>query len=210
MFEQNQNEGVVQSYEGSKASALIGILLILASILAYVFFVKQFVGQVSLLQDNLSAVDKNITEMEGKIKEYESAETQLDLSSEVQKKEVLKSVPDNLNQDGVIKDLIKISKAHDIKLNSLSFGKGVGKNSIGVLRINASFEGSYSDLISFLEGIEQNARLFVVDSVSVQVSKEEVLNVEKANFSLSIQAFFNQSNKHTEGVLAGSVSEANY
>ena len=87
--------------------------------------------------------------------------------------------------------LLRGLKNYDIELHSISFGKGqVNEQGVASLRISASFEGNYLDLTDFLEGLEQNARLFIVDSISVQVSQAEISNIERANFSLTIEAFF--------------------
>ena len=191
MFEQNENQEVEFKSGPSKVSTLVGVFLVILSIAAYVFFVRGLSTGVAEKRDEIADKTVKIEQMKQKVEDLKVAEKQWDVSTEVQRAEVLKSIPVGLNQDQVIEDLVKIAKANDIELNSVSFGKSTkGKDDIGSLRVNSSFEGNYADLVNFLEAIEQNGRLFKVNTVNVQVNTFEVSSFERISFALNLEAFY--------------------
>lgn len=191
MLEQNIQDQKVYVEDSGNKSALVGVFLILLVVFGYVFYTKGIAGEVNQMNVDITSKNLQIEQSKAKVAEMTKAEKELDLSSEVKKTELLKSVPSDVNQDQIIRDLIDVAKVHDIKLTSIGFGKGAtSKEGVGSLRINASFEGNYNDLVSFLQSLEQNARVLIVDSVSVQLGKTDLLDVTRATFSLSMQAFY--------------------
>lgn len=172
---------------------IIGVFLVVLSLALYVFLVKPISADVSLVKADISLKETAIEELKVKIKGFEEAEKQFDLTTEVDRLEILKSVPVGMHQDAVIKNLIEIADTYDIVLNSIGFAQGDSDvDGVSSLRISSSFEGSYDDLTEFLEGLEQNARVFKVGSISVQVSNAELSDLKRANFSLTIETFFQE------------------
>ena len=174
-----------------KITSLIGILLLIGSVAAYAFFVRPLWDEYSVAKADITSKEDMVKELSDKIDSYRDAETAMDLETEVQKLTLLNSVPIGVNQDEVIEDLVDVAAENEIVLRSVSFGLSEGYyEQVGALKINASFEGGYGDLINFLKGIENNSRLFKVTSISVQVSQFEDLDIKKVTFSLSIDAFY--------------------
>lgn len=170
---------------------IVGVFLIVLSLASYVFLAKPVAGDVSLVKADISSKETAIEGLKAKIKGFEEAEKQFNLTTEVDRLEILKSVPVGMHQDAVIKNLIEIADTYDIVLNSIGFSQGDSDvDNVSSLRISSSFEGSYDDLTEFLEGLEQNARVFKVGSISVQVSNAELSDLKRANFSLTIETFF--------------------
>ncbi|MEK7548169.1 MAG: hypothetical protein AAB540_04705 [Patescibacteria group bacterium] len=170
---------------------IVGVFLIVLSLALYVFLAKPVAEDVSFASTDISSKETKIEELKAKIKGFEEAEKQFDLTTEVDRLEILKSVPVGMHQDSVIKNLIEIADTYDIVLNSIGFSQGDSDvDNVSSLRISSSFEGSYDDLTEFLEGLEQNARVFKVSSISVQVSNAELSDLKRANFSLTIETFF--------------------
>ncbi|MCK9186585.1 type II secretion system protein M [Candidatus Gracilibacteria bacterium] len=191
MLEQNVQTEKIYVEGNSNKSALIGIFLLLVVVVGYVFFTRGLSSKVNQMNVDITSKNLQIESSKAKIAEMTAAEEELDLSSEVKKTELLKSVPKDVDQDQIIRDIIDTAKVHDITLNSIGFGKGASsKEGVGSLRINASFEGNYNDLVSFLESVEQNARVLIVDSINVQLGKTDLLDATRATFSLSMQAFY--------------------
>jgi Tfp pilus assembly protein PilO len=175
----------------SKKGPLIGVFLILLSLAGYVFYTKSLASQVSVVSADITAKTDQIALIKGQIEEFDRAEEEYGVSTEVQRSESLKSVPAQMNQDEVIRDIVNISDSYDIELKSLSFGEGASdQEGIGVLSVNSSFEGNYNDLVSFLEGIEQNPRLFKVKTINVQINQLDVLDILRATFSLTMEAYY--------------------
>lgn len=176
----------------SKTEALIGVLLVLAAVVVYVFFVNNVSNDLSVAKADLTSKESQLASLETQNDAYRKAEADLDLT-DVKRRDILKAVPIGLNQDEVIRNLVEIADTHDVELNSLSFSKGSsGAEGVGTLRISSSFEGNYSDLIDFLEGLEENARTMQISSVSVQVNTLDVSDVKRATFSLSMDTFYQE------------------
>lgn len=178
---------------GSRSSKkpLIGVFLIVLAIGFYSFYTRSLANENSQLSADISSKTIEVETLQNQNEALKKAQEEYSLSSEVERLESFKAIPLELNQDEVINDLTEIAENYDITLHSISFGKGQeNSQGVGSLRISASFEGNYLDLTDFLEGLEQNARLFIVDSISVQVGRAEISNIERANFSLTIEAFF--------------------
>jgi Tfp pilus assembly protein PilO len=191
MFDTKQNEQEVAITSSSRIRPLVGVMLILASLAVYVFVASPVSSSFSAMNDQISAKVQETAKIKDQLKQFDEISKQLDLSTEVQQMEVLKSVPLTMQQDQVIRDVITIAKNNDIDLHSISFGQGTsGKEGISTLKVNASFEGYYSDLLSFLEGIEQNGRALHVSSISVQMSASDVSKTQRATFSLSMDSFY--------------------
>ena len=199
MIDDNDSNVEIRDADGSydgvgkvrKVLSLVGVVLLIGSVAAYAFYVRPLWDNFGEVKADITSQEEHIDELQGKIESIEDAEKKMDLGTEVEKVTLLNSIPVGLNQDEVIEDVIKIAGVYDIELRSISFGLAEGYyDDVGVLRVNASFEGNYGDLINFLEGIEENARMLKVSSVNVQISRLEDLDIKRVTFSLSIDAFY--------------------
>lgn len=187
----NQTDHEITLTGPSKKSSFFGALFIVVALAAYVLFIRPISERVDALEADTQKKSTELEEINTKIKDFKNFESDLKLSTEVQRLEVLKAVPTEMNQDEVIEDIIEIAKTYDIELNSISFSRGgTNKEAVKSLVVNASFLGNYLDLIDFLEGLEQNARVLKVNSINVQISKLDISKIERASFSLSIETFF--------------------
>jgi Tfp pilus assembly protein PilO len=187
------NEQEIRFADNSNKTSLIGVLLIVVAIAGYTFLIRPMSAQLSTLKTDVTTKNSTLEGMKTQLEALNKSEQDLELTSEVKRQESLKAVPIGMNEDLVIKDVIQIAKQNNINLRSIGFSKGSGpKEKIGSLRISSTFEGNYQDLTGFLQGLEQNGRIFKVDSVNVQVNKLEISDVERASFSLSIDTYFQQ------------------
>lgn len=188
------NEKEIEFKKTSNIGALIGALLIVVAISAYVFFGRAVANDLSALKLDMSTKQQELETLRGQIDTYEKAKTELDLSTEVQRRESLKAVPVNIDQDEVIRSLLQIASKNGILLHSISFAKGgTDREGIGSLRISSSFEGNYKDLTDFLKSLEVNERIFKVDSINVQISKLDLVDIQRASFSLNIETYYQQA-----------------
>ncbi len=190
---QEKANSEIEFQNNGKTSTLIGVFLILAAISFYVFYLSGVKENIDTTKTDLVAKQGELSVIQAELSEFKKAENDLNVSTEVQRSEVSKSIPLGLKQDELIKDVIEISEVNDIILNSLSFGKGgLNEDGVGSVRINASFEGNYTDLVSFLESIEQNSRFLKVSSINVQLNKLEISDSTRATFSLAMEAFYQE------------------
>ncbi len=190
---QEKANSEIEFQNNGKTSTLIGVFLILAAISFYVFYLSGVKENIDTTKTDLVAKQGELSVIQAELSEFKKAENDLNVSTEVQRSEVSKSIPLGLKQDELIKDVIEISEVNDIILNSLSFGKGgLNEDGVGSVRINASFEGTYTDLVSFLESIEQNSRFLKVSSINVQLNKLEISDSTRATFYLAMEAFYQE------------------
>lgn len=180
MLEERQNKG-----------GLVGAVMVVAAIAVYVFVGRGFAEEKSTLQVELDSKMAELSVFTAQEQEIESASAELNLTSTVEQFTSLNAIPANIDQDEVIRTLIDIAERFDIDLSAINFSRASSElDSVDVLRVNASFSGNYGDLIDFLEGIEESDRLFKVSSINVQVAETGITGLERANFSLSIDTFY--------------------
>lgn len=190
MLDEKPHESEIKIKKNSKTRSMIGVLLVLLSISSYVFFVKSVANDLSVAKASLLTEEAELEDLKAIVNAFEKGEKELDLT-EVKRREILKAIPVGLNQDDVIRDIVDIAESYDIELNSLSFSMSPSAQStIGALKINSSFEGNYNDLITFLEGIETNARILRVESISVQINALDLSDVKRATFSLTMDTYY--------------------
>ncbi|MDA1061227.1 MAG: type 4a pilus biogenesis protein PilO [bacterium] len=192
MLEKNLDKEI-EIRSRSNIGTLIGLFIVVASVVLYVFLAGPVATEADTIKADISTKSAELVVLKEKVASFEKSQEDLELTTEVQRLEILKAVPLEMDQDEVIRDVIEISDTYDVKLKSISFGKGSSRyEGVGSLRINASFEGNYTDLTDFLQGLEQNARMFKIDSISVQINKLDITDIERANFSLVIESFYQQ------------------
>lgn len=105
--------------------------------------------------------------------------------SSAKKETLLKAVPVGHKQDELLLELSKLTKEYNFSVNAINFAQSMDVNLGKVMTITSNFEGSYADLISFLQKLENAERLFQVRSISVQLtSSTDVV------FNLNIEAYY--------------------
>lgn len=177
----------------SRSLPLVGAFMILISVVALVFFVRPIGKQVDELKASVIGKTQELDAMKTQVAEMESAEKTYGLTSELQRMEMIRSIPVGVKQDEAISDLVTLAKENDIDLTSIGFGKGMtDKQKIGSLQISAGFDGTYEDLIEFLKDLEQNKRMFKVNSISVQLVNTDVIGFKRAIFSLAMETFYQE------------------
>lgn len=190
MFYKPQTQTEVHPRQKYQAKSLIGVLLILVAVSIYVFLLKPLSDEVDKKEQELTTRIAEADTLQIKVDDFKKQEDALQLNEE-KKRQILSAIPIGINQDEVIRDIVEIAAKQDITLRSVSFSKSIsGDKSVNVLRVSASFEGSYSDLINFLQGIEGNKRRFKINSISVQVSSESLSMSERVSFSLTMDSFY--------------------
>lgn len=177
----------------SASGGMFGILLVILSIALYVLYSAGISEENSLMKAEIQTKNEEIDVFVGESVEIDSAKAALGLTSTVNQITSIAAVPANLNQDEIIRTVIEVAGSFDIELNSISFSRRNSEiDGVSILSINSSFEGSYVDLIDFLEGLEENDRLFKVDTINVQIARVGISDLERANFSLTIDTFYQE------------------
>jgi len=190
-YDSNQPAEYHSGGGAKKVMSLVGIVMLVVAVSVYALWVRPDMEDYSKVKADVTSKSEQIEKLKTQISTFKSTEEKMDLTTEVQKRTLINSIPVGVNQDGIIEDLVKIAGENDINLKSVSFGVSRSdETKVGVVKMNASFEGNYNDLLNFLEGIEENARFFKVTSISVQVSDIPDLEIKRVTFSLSIDAYY--------------------
>ncbi len=180
--------------ETSKIKSVVGVLLILMSLLVFVFLIRPFALDVDETTEQVEKRENDVSIRQDRLTFLNAENAALEIETDVSKSLVEKAIPNTMNQDDVIQNITDIAEENTVELNSISFGKGAkSEDGISILRVNASFEGGFGDLIRFLEGVESADREYVINSISVQLASLEVGGVRRANFSLSMETFYQLS-----------------
>jgi Tfp pilus assembly protein PilO len=179
--------------DSSRGASLVGIFLILLSVVAFTFFIRPFGQKVDAVKADVAGKTQELNDLKQQVFDMENAENTLGLASELERLEMLSLIPVGLKQDEAIKDVVRLAEDNNITLTSIGFGKGMtDREKIGALQISSSFDGTYEDLISFLKALEQNKRMFKVNSVSAQLMDTDVMGLKRAVFALSIETFYQE------------------
>jgi len=175
-----------------RGSTMFGLLIFALVILLYLIFTKPLSANLSIMKADLVSTTSTRETLTAKLDKFKADESELDLSSEVQILQAQRAVPLGMNQDDVIRDVISVTKANGVTLNSISFGKS-GSSKVGdvsVLLVNAGFYGSFSDLLNFLKAVETNPRLFIIKNITVQLSNNSLLASKNATFNLNMETYY--------------------
>ena len=168
---------------------VLNLVVFLLTLVVGLFVLKPIFAQYSDLKLGLDEKEKMQSELTNKLNGLKNSETNLEGSSEIAKSKSLTAIPKRFEQDKLIAELTEIAKKNGASLNSISFGV-VANSSEKVKRatLNVNVTADYQDLVSFLKGIENAQRKFLVKSIVVQVAKLE--SGERVNFNVNMETFY--------------------
>lgn len=162
--------------------ALILLVVATAGLFLFVFPKKDSFAQ---LQTDISQKQTELTRLQNELTKLQSLEDSFE-GSEVTEKDVLNSIPDEVQQGDVIKTLAKYSEENEATINSLSFGLSTSRDgSFSTFTITTNVSGTHRNLIRFLEALENDSRKFSVNTMSVQVLENGL-----ENMSINIDAYY--------------------
>ena len=187
MFEQGNNVG--RRKKQSSGGTIVGVFLFFLAFAIYNIFVSALGDGIKTASAEIKINEEKLATISETIASYDLARAEVDAAGLVELNDSLTKIPERMYQDRVILNMLKLAKSNDLEMNSLTFGKG-SFGTIGTLRINSSFSGKYSDLKDFLDSVEKNERLLKIDSVTVQFGRDSILDAQKVNFSVSMEAFY--------------------
>lgn len=185
-----------ESSGGQKMAKLLAIAFLIASALTYFIYTKPTGVALAEKESQLTALQTEEQTLSASLAQLEEAGKQLELDSEIKAQKVANSIPEKLEQDNLLLEMVAIAKKNDIIFNSINFSanesdanqnEGLLVKKVG---ISASFEGNYGDLVNFLKAVEQNGRKIVVENINVQLVGEPIAGIERVHFSLSMSAFY--------------------
>lgn len=181
--------------KSSRNYYLLSFLLFLIVVVGLVFYLRPLWDDVNSLSLGRDDMLSQKTALQDKLVSLQEVQQTLNQSTEVTKETSLASIPERLEEDKLIADVVKISRDNDVSMNGISFGIPVNSQSgeIAKASINLNLTGTEDQLNGFLRGIEANARKIVVKSITVQLASETTQTTTQqqlANFNLSMETYY--------------------
>jgi Tfp pilus assembly protein PilO len=187
----------------NRSASLTALVLFIVSILVGVFFWQPMRDRVVEQSTLLDSEQAELTILEKQVADLVSLEANLPVS-DTERERILDTVPTQLAQDDLVKDLSTLADKVGISLNSMTFslhpasptltvGAAAAKSGeADVVSIMANFTGNYDDLITLLKALESNKRLFRVTSIGVQLS-EITEQGQQMIFTVALEAYYQNS-----------------
>ncbi|MEK7145832.1 MAG: type 4a pilus biogenesis protein PilO [Patescibacteria group bacterium] len=165
-------------------SQLFALFLLILLVTGGIFFLKPLGVQVD---DNRALLDTASAELQGLQAEYDDLKALADevAKSEAKRDELLSAVPAGYDEDGLILEITGMATEAGFTVNAMNMALGNDQELGKTITVTANFEGTYEDLIGFLQKVENADRAFNVETINVQLtSTTEVV------FNLSIEAYY--------------------
>lgn len=193
-YEVSEQTKATYSIDAQKKQKLIALALIAVSALGFFFYANPTNSDLGDLQAQLQPVQQEESLLLERLSKLQEAEAQLEAKSDVSIFDLTSKIPEKLDQDELLLNLVEIAEKKDIQFQSIGFGiSAESEEEVKELSINASFEGNYGTLISFLKALEQSGRKIVIESISVQILGEAFSGINRVHFSLAMKSFYRDS-----------------
>ncbi len=142
---------------------------------------RSVLAERELLLEDTQAAEANIGRLQ---QEYQQQEALI--------RNVLFALPDQERYDAITESLQAAAQASGMQIRSFGLGEAKkGKNKYGVIDIKLELNGTYSDLVTFLDALERSLRLYDVASIEVaqggDASNSGILNISLQVHSYSLQ-----------------------
>ncbi|MBI4127314.1 type 4a pilus biogenesis protein PilO [Candidatus Peregrinibacteria bacterium] len=170
--------------KNNQISQLVSIILLLFLILGGVFFVGPIRERVQKSTETRDAAALDLQGLQSQYEELAALAAQVSESA-VTKTKLLSAVPVGTAQDKLLDELGKMASDLSLVMNSVSFAESSDQDFGNYLNISANFQGSYDQLIAFLQKLENASRLLRVTALSVQLT-----GTSSAVFTLSLEAYY--------------------
>ena len=167
-----------------QTSQLLSLILLALLIGGVLLFVSPLQKKVAA---NRASVDVRSLELQSLQSEFDSLKTLADevAKSEAKRDILLNAVPIGHSEDDLLVELTDLTASLAFGVNAINFALGSDPDLGDTVTVTANFEGSFANLVEFLQQIENADRLFQVKSISVQrTGTDEVV------FNLIIEAYY--------------------
>ncbi len=168
---------------------LVAAGLLLIALAVGMFVLAPVRDNGDLLKTDLAAAEANFQTLQSEVDRLKAAEAKLPLA-ESERQKLLLSVPVGLNQDQLILDLKRIGEGAKVSLNAISFSLQPERYDAQTVSVVANFTGRYEELMALLTALENNPRLFRVNSIGVQLSDSDDDGAPLMNFSVTLEAYY--------------------
>lgn len=170
--------------KAGQSSQLVSILFLFLIIVGSLVFVLPMRDSIVALTAQEAALTTELIELNTQYEDLSALSKEVS-QSETAKQKLLTAVPVGYNQDSLILDLTDLAEQTGFRLNAISFSLGQSELYGKTITVATSVQGSFSQMIEFLQKIEGANRLMRVTSLSVQR-----LSASDVGFNLAIEAYY--------------------
>ncbi len=163
--------------------------LLLVALVVGMFVLAPARDKGDFLKSDLATAEANLQTLQAEVDRTKAAEAKLPLA-DTERQKLLLSVPAGLDQDQLILDLKRIGEAAKVSLNAISFSLQPERYGAQTVSVVANFTGRYEELMALLTALENNSRLFRVNSIGVQLSDSDDDGAPLMNFSVTLEAYY--------------------
>lgn len=183
----------------SQLPALIGVLGLLASILLVIFFIVPKTSEIKTLANEVAAKEQELELGKQKVAAIREA-VKLITSAKKEVDTLNVSIPKSPSADEALAQMQDIASQSEIKVVEAT----VGGASDGYQEITITMSGSYSNMVSFLDKMQNNLRPTKVKTINLFYNEE----TEEISMSLNLMfPYFDLSQLEQEASANSELSE---
>ncbi len=167
----------IKTWEKSATTKEKILIMVVVIVLPLFLFLKFYYFPT---REKINILKKDIANLDLKIKKYQNLAKKREILNKklVQRREFLKIAKKILPTEKEIPDLLK-NLAYTAKRNNLEIllfkpAKEVNKNYYKEISVNIEFIGNFKNIISFLNDVENMARLIVLDKIEFKEEKNKL------------------------------------
>jgi len=170
---------------------LLSFLVLLVVVLGFFFYIKPLWDEVQSLALGRDDLLNQKMALQTKLDSLQQVQQQVQNGSEIARETSLIAIPEHLEEDRLMMDIVDLARKNDVSMTGINFGipgESV-PGQVATATINLNLTGTPGNLLGFLRGIEANQRKIVVNSIAVQNASAATGGV-LANFSLNMEAYY--------------------
>lgn len=159
---------------------LIALILVIAAVS---FVLNPLRAQKKELEIQLAEIDSKISKSISESKEEKNV-----VITEIDKQFISSAVPNNLDQEQIIKILNGIALDTTSRINTISFNTVKEDKDIATVQITISGSTSKENFKNFIYALENNARTFIIQNMSMSLGNNE--SGARTNFTINLETYF--------------------
>lgn len=171
--------------------AILGALL-LANLIAVWFVVSPLGGSTEDLEAQAAALRSQVAAKKAALDRTRSHATKVEKTREEETKFEAQFFTDRrVASSAFVSELVKAAKDSGIrpKEHTFLFEPVEGSDTLSMMTINASYEGTYADLVHFINRLDRSSRFLILDSLTATPQQSGGL----LNVTVKLNAFVRES-----------------
>lgn len=170
--------------KAGQSSQLFSILLLALILVGAIVFVLPMRDTIASLSTQKDTLTQELLTLDTQYQALSALSEDVS-QSETTKLKLLAAVPVGYDQDALILELTGLASESGFELNAIGFSLGQDPVYGKTISVATNVKGSFSELVDFLQKLENADRLFRVKSLSLQR-----LSATEVSFNIAIEAYY--------------------